>query len=153
MEDNPLHAMGHPLKYTAFEGMYCRIEGYLEASAVQPSVPGIFDSVGLSSQRFPGRMFLWTTSCIIIIMTDLSDEGTESQFVNPFLGSILEPGSSFNPTFLLILHGVFLSLFLILATFAVLTSGNIHLICLTFIELALWISVKWYVKPRVNPGR
>ena len=63
----------------------------------------------------------------------------------PFFGSILEPGSSFNPTFLLVVDGAFASLFVVLVALGVLTRGNIHLVFLTFIELALWASVKWYV--------
>lgn len=77
-------------------------------------------------------------------------EGTEPSCGSgdSFFGSVLEPGSSLNPTFLLVVDGVFASLFIVLVALAVLTRGNIHLIFLTFIELALWASVKWYVIPR-----
>jgi len=83
-------------------------------------------------------------------MTDVGDEARESQS-SSFFGSILEPGSSFDPTFLLVVDGVFTSLFAVLVTLAVLTQGNVHLIFLTFIELALWGSVKWYVISRTDP--
>jgi len=77
-------------------------------------------------------------------MTDVRDETEEPQS-NSLYGSILEPGSSFNPSFLLVVDGAFVSLFVVLVALAVLTQGNVHLIFLTFIELALWASVKWYV--------
>ena len=80
-------------------------------------------------------------------MTDIQDEAEQFQFSSSF-GTILEPGSSFNPTFLLAVDGTFATLLIILVAFAILTRGNIHLIFLTFIELALWASVKWYVKYR-----
>ena len=80
-------------------------------------------------------------------MTGAGDEVEEPQF-SPFFGTILEPGSSFNPTFLLVVDGVFAFLLAVLVAFAILTRGNIHLIFLTIIELALWASVKWYVKTR-----
>ena len=80
-------------------------------------------------------------------MNDAGDETEEGQ-LNSFFGTILEPGSSFSPTFLLVADGTFAFLFLVLVSFAVLTRGNIHLIFLTFIELALWASVKWYVISR-----
>jgi len=83
-------------------------------------------------------------------MADVGDEAEESQSSSLF-GSILEPGSSFDPTFLLVTDGVFASLFAVLVTLAVLTQGNVHLIFLTFIELALWGSVKWYVISRSDP--
>ena len=85
-------------------------------------------------------------------MTDVRDEAEESQS-GSFFGSILEPGSSFSPTFLLVVDGAFASLFVVLVTLAVLTQGNIHLIFLMFIELALWASVKWYVTSRSDPRR
>jgi hypothetical protein len=80
-------------------------------------------------------------------MTDTGEEAEEPQF-SPFFGSILEPGSSFSPTFLLAVDGSFTALFVVLVTFAVLTRGNFHLVFLTLIELAFWASVKWYVKYR-----
>lgn len=80
-------------------------------------------------------------------MSDAGGEIEEAQ-LNSFFGTILEPGSSFNPTFLFVADGAFASLFVVLACFTVLTRGNMHLIFLTFIELALWASVKWYVISR-----
>lgn len=80
-------------------------------------------------------------------MSDAGDE-TEAAHLNQFFGTILEPGSSFDPTFLLVVDGTFVSLFVVLASFTILTRGNPHLIFLTFVELALWASVKWYVISR-----
>ena len=77
-------------------------------------------------------------------MSDAGDGAEEPQSGSLF-GGILEPGSSLNPTFLLIVDGVFAALFVVLVALAVLTRGNVHLIVLTFIELGLWASVKWYV--------
>jgi hypothetical protein len=77
-------------------------------------------------------------------------EGPQS---TSFFGSILEPGSSFNPIFLLVVDATFASLFFVLVACAVLTQGNIHLVFLTFIELALWMSVKWYVIHRSGSRR
>lgn len=59
------------------------------------------------------------------------------------IASILTPGSSLNPTFLLIVD---LVLALLLGTFlvlAILTRGNIHVLVLMGIELGLWASIKW----------
>ena len=84
-------------------------------------------------------------------MTDVGDDAEESQS-SSFFGSILEPGSSFNPTFLLVVDGVFASLLVVFITLAVFTQGNVHLIFLTFIELALWASVKWYVTSPFDSG-
>lgn len=83
-------------------------------------------------------------------MSNAGEETEEAQ-LDSFFGSILEQGSSFNPSFLLVVDGTFASLFAVLASFAVLTRGNMHLIFLTSIELALWASVKWYVIPRPDP--
>jgi ER protein Pkr1 len=60
-----------------------------------------------------------------------------------FTATILKPGSSFNPTFLAILDGVFACLLLLLVALALLTSGNLHVFFLLAIELSLWASVKW----------
>ena len=62
---------------------------------------------------------------------------------NDFLSNILAPGSSLNPTFLLIVDVVLGSLSLTLGSFAIVTGGNVHLIALLFIALALWVSIKW----------
>jgi hypothetical protein len=62
-----------------------------------------------------------------------------------FIATILQPGSSLNPTFLAILDGAFASLFLVLLVLALLTSGNLHVFVLLGIELSLWASVKWCV--------
>jgi len=85
-------------------------------------------------------------------MADVRD-GAEQFQSGSFFGSILEPGSSFSPAFLLVVDGAFASLFAVLVTLAVLTQGNVHLILLMFVELALWASVKWYVIFRSDPRR
>ena len=68
-----------------------------------------------------------------------------------FISNILTPGSSLNPTFLLVLDVVLGSLLLILISLAVITSGNIHLLVLISIEIGLWISIKWCVNQRSAP--
>ena len=62
-----------------------------------------------------------------------------------FFSDILQPGSSLNPTFLLILDSAFALLLIVLLSLAYLTSGNFHIFALTSIELALWATVKWRV--------
>ena len=62
---------------------------------------------------------------------------------NDFLSNILAPGSSLNPTFLLVVDIVLGLLSLTLGSFAIVTGGNVHLIALLFIALALWVSIKW----------
>jgi hypothetical protein len=75
------------------------------------------------------------------------DKDTSSQQASPsendFFSNILTPGSSLNPTFLFIVDGVLALLFLTLLSLVIVTGGNIHLIALLFIELALWASIKW----------
>ncbi|KII95382.1 hypothetical protein PLICRDRAFT_34231 [Plicaturopsis crispa FD-325 SS-3] len=61
------------------------------------------------------------------------------------IADILTPGSSLNPTFLLIVDGVFAFLLLVLLSLLALTWGNLHFFALIAIELALWASVKWFV--------
>lgn len=60
-----------------------------------------------------------------------------------FFSSLLTPGSSLNPTFLLILDGAFATLLAIFIALLFLLSGNVHIIVLIGIELCLWASVKW----------
>jgi hypothetical protein len=60
-----------------------------------------------------------------------------------FLSNILAPGSSLNPTFLLVVDVVLALLSLTLGSLAIATGGNVHLIALLFITLALWVSIKW----------
>jgi hypothetical protein len=60
-----------------------------------------------------------------------------------FLSNILAPGSSLNPTFLLVVDVVLALLSLTLGSLAIVTGGNVHLIALLFIALALWVSIKW----------
>lgn len=125
----------------AFLGSLCH-----EATNVPVDISGCAKS-GTIEVRSESRMLLETTA-----MTDIRDETEEFQS-SSFPGSIFEPGSSFNPTFLVVVDGAFASLFAVLVALAVLTQGNIHLIFLTFIELALWASVKWYVISRLDSRR
>jgi len=60
-----------------------------------------------------------------------------------FLSNILAPGSSLNPTFLLVVDGILALLTLTLLSLVIATGGNPHLIALLFINLALWVSIKW----------
>jgi len=76
---------------------------------------------------------------------DESDQDKDA-LDNDFLFNILAPGSSLNPTFLLVVDGVLALLALTLLSLVVVTSGNVHVIALLFIELALWASIKWCVK-------
>jgi len=78
----------------------------------------------------------------------MNDTGDQTEEVQPdsFFGTILEQGSSFNPRFLLVVDGTFATLLAVLVSSTILTRGNVHLIFLTFIELALWASVKWFVR-------
>jgi len=62
-----------------------------------------------------------------------------------FFANILQPGSSFHPTFLLIVDCAFLALLAVFVALVFLTSGNLHIFALITIELCLWGSVKWFV--------
>jgi len=62
-----------------------------------------------------------------------------------FLSAVLTPGSSLNPTFLLVVDGVLALLALTLISLIVVTGGSVHPIALLLIELALWVSIKWFV--------
>lgn len=62
---------------------------------------------------------------------------------NDFLSNILAPGSSLHPTFLLAVDSVLALLTLTLVSLVIATGGNVHLVALLFIELALWVSIKW----------
>ncbi|KAL0949599.1 hypothetical protein HGRIS_009646 [Hohenbuehelia grisea] len=65
--------------------------------------------------------------------------------LDSFFANILTPGSSTQPIFLLILDVIFALLLFVLISLAYITSGNVHMIALTAIELGLWASVKWFV--------
>lgn len=72
--------------------------------------------------------------------------GRKSESLSPdsdFLSNILAPGSSLNPSFLLVVDVVLALLSLTLGLLAIATYGNVHLIALLFITLALWVSIKW----------
>lgn len=71
-------------------------------------------------------------------------ESTE-EIEESFFSGLLRPGSSLNPTFLLILDGAFATLLVIFVALLFLLSGNIHILVLIVIELCLWVSVKWFV--------
>lgn len=78
-----------------------------------------------------------------------TDAGTVQRAPSPsdnddFLSNILTPGSSLNPTFLFVVDGVLALLALTLVSLVIATGGNVHLIGLLFIELALWASIKWW---------
>ncbi|KIK65465.1 hypothetical protein GYMLUDRAFT_70580 [Collybiopsis luxurians FD-317 M1] len=64
---------------------------------------------------------------------------------NSFFADILQPGSSLHPTFILILDFVLLALLIVLLGLVFASSGNIHFIALTVVELALWASIKWFL--------
>ena len=144
-----MHAI-HPVKYTASNGR-ATYSGDASASRLRQctSVPvNISDGQPRTLGARSSCGCFWRTTA----MSDAGDETEEAQ-LNSFFGTILEPGSSLNPAFLLVVDGTFASLFIVLASFTALTRGNIHLISLTFIELALWASVKWYVISRSRWGR
>ena len=78
-----------------------------------------------------------------------TDAGTVQRAPSPsdnddFLSNILTPGSSLNPTFLFVVDGVLALLAVTLVSLVIATGGNVHLIGLLFIELALWASIKWW---------
>ena len=63
--------------------------------------------------------------------------------LNNFFSGILAPGSSLNPTFLLVLDGALATLLVVLLALFVITKYNPHLLFLSIIELCLWASIKW----------
>ena len=80
----------------------------------------------------------------------MEDRENESMGAQPdktkndsFLAEVLSPGSSFHPTFLLILDVAFASLLCVFLALLFLTRGNPHIIVLIGIEGCLWASVKW----------
>lgn len=60
-----------------------------------------------------------------------------------FISTLLAPGSSLNPTFLLILDGSFALLLAVLLLLLWLSSMSLHVAALIAIEVGLWVSVKW----------
>jgi hypothetical protein len=74
---------------------------------------------------------------------DTPQRASPSPSDSDFFSNILAPGSSLNPTFLLVVDGVLALLFVTLGTLVSVTGGNLHLIALLFIVLALWVSIKW----------
>ena len=73
----------------------------------------------------------------------LSHHWKSSSMEITFSSTILAPGSSLNPTFLLVTDAVLALLALTLFSLAIVTGGNIHVIVLLFIALALWATIKW----------
>lgn len=67
----------------------------------------------------------------------------QDQAAPDFLDTVLTPGSSLHPTFLLILNGAFALLLCVFLGLLALTRGNIHIFALICIEGCLWASVKW----------
>ena len=63
-----------------------------------------------------------------------------------FFSFVLKPGSSLHPSFLLAVDCAFALLFLVFAWLAYLTNGNVHFFFLMAIEVALWASIKWYIR-------
>jgi len=59
------------------------------------------------------------------------------------LSAILTPGSSLNPTFLLVVDAVLGLLALTLISLIVVSGGSVHPTALLLVELALWVSIKW----------
>lgn len=74
-----------------------------------------------------------------------NDEVDTNQHETSFFATLLTPGSSLHPTFLLILDVAFAFLLGIFLALVWLTSGSIHIFVLIGIELCLWASVKWCV--------
>jgi ER protein Pkr1 len=108
----------------------------------------------LSDQAYCNRFGDTTRSGLPVVVAQFTmdeptdrDKDTSSQQVssseNDLFANILAPGSSLNPTFLLVVDGVLALLALTLLSLVVVTGGNVHLIALLFIELGLWASIKW----------
>jgi hypothetical protein len=74
------------------------------------------------------------------IMTEPTGKDTSG---SDFLSTVLTPGSSLSPTFLLVVDGVLALLALTLISLIVVSGGSVHPIALLLIELALWVSIKW----------
>jgi len=68
-----------------------------------------------------------------------------------FFATLLNPGSSLHPTFLILLDGAFVALLSIFVILLCLTR-SLHIVVLMGIELALWASVKWYVRNKYITG-
>ncbi|KAI0356698.1 hypothetical protein OH77DRAFT_1423660 [Trametes cingulata] len=85
------------------------------------------------------------TNCDIQAPPTSNAPAQEDNALGGFFSNILTPGSSLNPTFLLILDGAFGFLLLVLLSLFILTRGNLHLLFLMIIECCLWASVKWFV--------
>ncbi|KAH9843700.1 uncharacterized protein C8Q71DRAFT_10680 [Rhodofomes roseus] len=80
-------------------------------------------------------------------MSDAKEQPSQPPALNeqPLFNTLLAPGSSLHPTLLLLLDAAFVALFLVFLSLAILTRGNVHLLVLMVIEVALWGSVKWFV--------
>jgi hypothetical protein len=89
----------------------------------------------------PGKATDIDTDTDIVMVAPGPDKDEEED--DNFLSNILAPGSSLHPTFLLVVDGVLALLALTLVSLVIATGGNVHLIALLVIELALWLSIKW----------
>ncbi|TBU32193.1 hypothetical protein BD311DRAFT_804227 [Dichomitus squalens] len=65
--------------------------------------------------------------------------------LSEIFSGILAPGSSLNPSFLLVLDGALATLLLVLLGLFFITNYNPHLLFLSIVELCLWASIKWFV--------
>jgi hypothetical protein len=105
----------------------------------------------LSDQAYSNLFSPGDTSLIVaqFAMNEQTDRDKEtssqqaSSSKNDVLSTILAPGSSLSPTFLIVIDDVLASLVLTVLSLVVVTGGNVHIIALLLIELALWASIKW----------
>jgi hypothetical protein len=78
-------------------------------------------------------------------MSDSKSDESSPAADQPFFGNVLTPGSSLNPTFLLLVDAAFFAMLLVLLALVYATGGNGHILVMISIELGLWASVKWSV--------
>ncbi len=99
----------------------------------------------------PRCFYIWT---VVNPLLDMDGDGRTASEVTGIpptddvlsigsLSGILAPGSSLNPTFLLVLDGTLATLLLVLLGLFVVTNYNFHLLFLSIIEICLWASIKW----------
>lgn len=81
---------------------------------------------------------------VIPPQTSDHDDAAAGGFVE-VLDTILTPGSSLNPAFLLIVDAS-LALLLAVFIFLLVLTRSLHFVALIAIELGLWASVKWYAQ-------
>ena len=102
--------------------------------------------ISLQSARFIGKCFA-SHHHRLFHSEDMSNSEQDSSgnAAEAFISNILKPGSSLHPNFLRILDGAFVMLLAVLLAMLWLSSGNLHVVALIAIEVALWASVKWCV--------